>query len=314
MIYKRMAAYCLTAIMVLSLAGCGGEKNEEKPKIEAVPTPTETTADTTETAADTTETQTDDDSSFVGTIIMPEGYYLNSEGEWVCDSSSQIESTIKVSADWKDMEFVLDGKKRQMGKSVLNDFVNDGWIVDSTYDTFFCDEYGVYSLDDSINESQVRWETALDCMKYATDGYIRDYPIVFLNTYSYDYDTSVSWGILPIYYMNYSVESLLGEDEKYADIIINGNISFGDSYEKIIESMGEPSKEKETVNDDASIPNTYRYNKNQKEKKDTTVKTKTLYYESDTKGLVFVIDSDIGFRQVIMYDYTDVPEEYQQSI
>ncbi len=297
MIYKRMAAYCLTAIMVLSLAGCGGEKDEEKPKIEAVPTPTETTADTTETVADTTETQTDDESSFVGTIIMPEGFYLNSEGEWVqgeessvSESKAPAQQTIKISTNWTDLEFVFDNTLIKCDETKFGVIMDKGWyhapednFYGFTYTDFGIGKEPYYYIRPNSSHSSLDHVATVDL--YNPDGGELPYNDLLIEGFMYD-----------------ATESYLSEQD-CCNVYISNGITFGTSVNDVFNSLGQPDKTEQLESFVYEPDTNYSMDSKVVTHDYTTYdKTKVTYISND-RELTFIIADNkvtgIGMKKVI---------------
>lgn len=311
---KQIVSLYLAVLLAVSLTACSKSEKKDDSSVgtaesaqKSIEPDTDTQADT---SADTSGTvSASGDNSFEAKYYPPDGYYLNSDNEWVEEESSgSDENKVTVSADWRDMELVLDGKKIKLRESTFKDFTDNGWTVNEGEDPLFNDLYGSYKFTDPVQTVPALWKTSFINYSFGNSAALI-FPYLRVAAYSYDLDVSATWNDLPVFYFELDAENVMGNGYPCPDLIINGNVHFGDKKEKIISAIGQPDSVKEYQNNDAIAASEYRYENNKKNKIDTNVITSELTYSSGDKTAVFFVDSDIGLRSVKMYDQTDIPED-----
>ena len=295
---KNVAAGCMAAVMVLSMAACGGKENEKDSKaVQAIPTPTETTADTTESVVD--DTQTDEDSSFVSTVIMPEGFYQNSEGEWVqgenslvSDSKAPAQQTIKISTDWTDLEFVFDNTLIKCGETKFGELMDKGWYEVVYEDTVFL---GTYYPDFEIGKNPYYYT-------YPNGSPSNGIPVATVDLWNPDNELIPYNDVFISGFLCDATANLLsGQD--YPIVYISGGITFNASVDDVFTAFGQPDKTEHLdpfeyepstnySTDSKAVTNEYK----------NYDKTKIVYTSND-RELTFIIADNkvtgIGMKKVV---------------
>ena len=294
--YKGKSKKILTAALIiaaLTATACGNSADDS----EATSSKEETKATTAESvqsaddslvslpdsSVDDTSTITDSDT----TLIVNESGGASEPTYSEYDSISPEPSTVKISSDWTDLEFVLEDEVYVLGKTTIQEVMDRGW-TDTLVDG---DKY-----DQKANESKV-----------------------YMNPFFHNSDSVAEEVITDILIDNTITmyKRMCYDESSYSifNMTLPGKITFGMTADDIIAAYGEPDVREDLG--DKNVPDIYLIqafnskntgssvddSKKQSEHREYTpddFKSEKLTYYSDKKELSFEVSDLIGVCKIMI--------------
>ncbi|SDA31084.1 hypothetical protein SAMN02910447_03331 [Ruminococcus sp. YE71] len=307
--YKGKSKKLLTAALIISAltaTACGNsaddsEATSSKEETKATTAESVQSADVSsisisESVADETSTVPDTDTSTDESSDASEPTYSE------FDSISPEPSTVKISSDWTDLEFVLNNEVYTLGETTLKDLYDRGWSD--------CLGWGYDDLVESYGTAQ-----SLEYFEF-----IREEGSIHINIQPKDNKSVLT--ALELDNTRFLYKKMLSTNDEYGTVYIiglttPGKITFGSSKEEVIDVFGQPDELEEVITDSAekwlndfnSRPATssiYYENKSKTEEPsvdhrnytEEDFRTEKLTYYSDNKEISFEISNLVGVCKI----------------